>query len=180
MRAVRALPLLAAGCLVGTLAAPPAFADSRTRIEIDPDAPLAPGETVVLVNPPLAALLSAALPLAAVSPLWLLKPAPAWTQGLVFGAPLLAGTGDLYGGDAWHALMVGLTGPAFVAAGLGVGLLWAQVASPGDAAARALLGGNGMWWGYGLYVGWAAADAYVTADLHNKRLLRRAGVGTDQ
>jgi hypothetical protein len=166
--------LLAAAIGVLVLGAGPAFAeDPSATVEIDPNSPLRPNQTVVLKSPPLAALMTIALPLVALSPVFVLKNG-SLTNGLVFGTPALAALGDLYGGDPWRALSVGLSGPLCVLAGWGTGMLYAT--ATGDAASRAAFGNTGMNWGYGLFLAWAAADAYVTADLANKRALNRAGI----
>lgn len=160
------------GLLLVGLTATPAFADGSTTVEIDPNAPLRPGESVVMKSPALAALLAAGLPLIATAPVFVLKPG-ALSSGLVFGAPALAAAGDLYGGNPWRALSVAIGGPVVTLGGWGAGLLYAKAAGISDTAASAT---SGMWWGYGLYLAWAAADAYVTADLANKKALTRAGI----
>ena len=167
---MRPVALALAGCLLG---ASPAFAESQT-IEIDPDAPINPSNVIIMKNAAVAAVLSAALPLAVAGASFALKPGPAAT-GLVIGAPLLSGAGHLYAGNPWRALSVGVAGPAFTAAGWGLGLAYAR-SQAADAAATATFAGNGLMWGFGLYTAWAAMDAYLSADLANKVMLKRAGV----
>lgn len=168
---------VALGLSLALFAATPALADDGpTRIEINPNEPLHPSnEVVVLKNPGLAAAITAGLPLLATAPYLVLKPGGLQT-GLVFGAPVLSGLGEVYAGDPWRGLGTSVAGPLTVFAGWGIGLLAAQVASPGDLAVRSSFSSNGMWWGYGLFLAWAAADAYVTADLSNKKAMQRAGI----
>jgi hypothetical protein len=166
--------LLTAATLVVVMSAGSAWAeDPSATVEIDPNAPLRPGQAVVLKSPPLASLMTLALPLVALSPLFVLKN-PSLSSGLVFGTPALAAIGDIYAGDPWRALSVGLAGPLCALAGWGAGMLYATATA--DVASRASFSNTGLTWGYGLFLAWAAADAYVTADLANKRALNRAGI----
>jgi hypothetical protein len=156
--AVAALALLA-------LAAGPALADPTTTIEYDPNAPFQPGRPVVLKSTPLAMALSLALPAAVAAPAFLFKN-PGAAVGLAIAAPALSGLGQVYGGDPLRGVATGLMGPVVVASGWGIGQLLGQGAGPN----------NGMWTALGVYLGYAAIDAYTTADLANKKALQRAGI----
>lgn len=159
---MRAL-LFATALLVGT--ATPALADATTTIEYDPNAPFQPGRPVVLKSTPLAMALSVALPAVVAAPGLLFKN-PAATVGLAIGAPALSGMGQVYAGDPLRGLATGLMGPLVVAGGWGLGQALGQGAGPN----------NGMWTALGVYLGYAAIDAYTTADLANKKALYRAGI----
>lgn len=152
-------------CAVLALAAPPALADTSTTIEVEPGRPLkGTHRAVVMKSPILALALSAGLPMAVAAPALTLKTLPApLATGLVIGAPVLTCAGQLYAGDPMRGLANGLMGPVVTAAGWGVGLALGQPT-------------NGMYWGFGLYTAWAALDAYVSADLNNKKALAQLGI----
>jgi hypothetical protein len=156
--AVLALALVLAG-------AAPALADATTTIEYDPNAPFQPGRPVVLKSTPLAMALSVALPAVVAAPGFLFKN-PAATVGLAIAAPALSGMGQVYAGDPLRGLATGLMGPLVVAGGWGIGQALGQGAGPN----------NGMWTAFGVYLGYAAIDAYTSADLANKKALHRAGI----
>ncbi|MDB5097841.1 MAG: hypothetical protein JWM80_2262 [Cyanobacteria bacterium RYN_339] len=149
------------------LAATPAFADSTTTIEYDPNAPFQPGRPVIFKSTSLAMALSVALPAAIVGTGLLLKD-PRVTVGLAIAGPVFSGLGQAYAGDPLRGVATGLMGPVVVAGGWGIGSLLGQGSGPN----------NGMWTALGVYSVYAALDAYTSADLANKKALNRAGITT--